>query len=103
MAVTAIDDYEVMYSANQFLPRIWLLAGGGYIGQLIFMPDGAELPSDSTTNLYYHLQNFSHILDLLRNEKPLYYLFTGSGPGFENGVKTTPEAVGEGETYQRDH
>jgi len=97
MAVTAIDDYEVMYSANQFPPRIWLLASGSYIGQLVFMPDGAQLPSDSATSLYYHLQNFSHILDLLRNEKPLYYSFVGSGPGNENGVKTTTEPVGEGE------
>jgi hypothetical protein len=97
MTVTLIDDYEVMYSANQFPPRIWLLAGGSYIGQLVFRPDDAALPDDSATSLYYHVRSFPNIIDLLRNEKPLYYLFAGSGSGFENGVKTTPEAVGEGE------
>src|SRR4051812_49991076 len=45
MPITAIDDYEVMYSANRFPPRIWLKAGGGYIGQLTFQPNGAALPA----------------------------------------------------------
>ena len=42
---TKIDHYEVMYSANQFPPRIWMYGGGGgkALGQLIFMPDGAAV------------------------------------------------------------
>jgi hypothetical protein len=97
MALTMIDDYEVMYSANPYSPRIWLLASRRYVGQLVFMPDGAGLPEDTETSLYYHLQDFPNALDLLRNEKPVYYLFSGGGPGFENGIKTTAEPVGEGE------
>ena len=95
MATVAIDDYDVMYSANQVAPHILLMASGSDIGELIFMPDGTQLPSDTTTKLYYHLQNYSHILDLLRNEKPVY--FVGNGPGKENGIRTTAEPVGEGE------
>lgn len=101
MALTKIDKYEVMYSANQFVPRIWLKNGSQYIGQLIFQPNGSALPADnmsgSQVNLYYHFDHFQNVLDLLRNEKPMYLLYSGSGGGFENGIKTTQEAIGEGE------
>jgi len=101
MALTKIDQYEVMYSANQFPPRIWLKNGGNFIGQLIFRPNGSVLPPDALSggqaNLNYHLDDLQNTLDLLRNEKPMYLLFVGSGGGNENGIKTTQEAVGEGE------
>ena len=99
MALTQIEEYEVMYSANKFVPRIWLKNAGKYIGQLIFQPDGTALPADGLSgtqvNIYYHLQNYAHCIDLLRNEKPMYLLYTASGA--ENGIKTTAEIVGEGE------
>jgi hypothetical protein len=101
MALTKIDTYEVMYSANGFVPRIWLKGGGKLIGQLIFKPNGATLPADNIVNnqinLYYHLDDYQNAIDLLRNEAPMYLLYSGSGGGFENGIKTTEEAVGEGE------
>jgi hypothetical protein len=102
MAITKIDAYEVMYSANTFVPRIWLKGGGKYIGQLIFKPNGSALPADTISggqvNLYYHLDNYQNAIDLLRNEGPMYLLYSGSGGGSENGIKTTEEVVGEGET-----
>jgi hypothetical protein len=97
MAVTKIDEYEVMYSANTFPPRVWLKGGGRFIGQLVFMPNGAALPADSATSLYYHMEDLLPVLDLLRNEKPMYLMFSGSGGGFENGIKTTAEPIGEEE------
>ena len=101
MALTKIDTYEVMYSANKFPPRIWLKAAKKNLGQLIFMPNGSALPQDNMAhgqvNLYYHLDDFQNAIDLLRNESPMYLLYSGSGGGFENGIKTTQEAVGEGE------
>jgi hypothetical protein len=101
MAITKIDEYEVMYSANAFVPRIWLKSSNNFIGQLIFKPNGSALPPDGMSggqvNLYYHLDDFEKAIDLLRNEKPMYLLYSGSGGGFENGIKTTPEPVGEGE------
>jgi hypothetical protein len=97
---TLIDEYEVMYSSNRFHPRIWLKNSGRYIGQLIFMPNGTDLPQDfvnqGTIWLHYHQEDFKNALDLLRNEKPMYLLFLGSGS--ENGIKTTQEQVGEGES-----
>jgi hypothetical protein len=102
MALTKIDKYEVMYSANTFFPRIWLKHGGTYIGQLIFKPNGSALPADSMSggqvSLYYHLDDYQNAIDLLRNESPMYLLYSGSGGGFENGIKTTEELVGEGES-----
>jgi hypothetical protein len=101
MALTKIDAYEVMYSANTFVPRIWLKGGSNYIGQLIFMANGSALPPDrmasNQVNLYYHLDDFQNAIDLLRNESPMYLLYSGTGTGFENGIKTTQEMVGEGE------
>ena len=96
-----IDDFEVMYSSNTFVPRIWLIAGGAFIGQLIFMPNGAPLPLDAESggqvNLYYHQDDFADVLDLLRSDSPTYLLFSGSGGGFENGILTSEEVVGAGE------
>ncbi|MEO6316383.1 MAG: hypothetical protein ABIU63_05145 [Chitinophagaceae bacterium] len=99
MALTKIDEYEVMYSGNKFFPRIWLKSGAKYIGQLVFQPDGSVLPADavagSQVNIYYHLTDYAHCIDLLRNEKPVYLLFSSGAT--ENGIKTTAETVGEGE------
>ncbi|MEV4706024.1 hypothetical protein [Actinoplanes sp. NPDC049316] len=97
MPLTQIDEYEVMYSANTFSPRIWLKHQGAYIGQLVFKPDGATLPPDTADSVYYHAKDFPNVVDLLRNEKPMYLLFSGSGGGFENGIKTTAEMTGEAE------
>ena len=96
--VTKSDHYEVMYSANKFPPRIWLYGGGKPLGQLIFMPDGATLPNDTIVsnqvNLYYHLENLETMITLFRGEKTLYVLWSGSGPGFENGIQTTQQVLG---------
>jgi hypothetical protein len=98
MTLTAIDDYEVMYSSAPFVPRIWLMSQGTFVGQLLFMPDGSSLPGDTPGNLYYHLADFENLLELLASAKPAYLLFAGTGPGNENGILTAPEPVGEGVT-----
>ena len=99
--VTMIDQYHVLYSSNKNEPRIGLIHAGQYIGQLIFKPNTTALPVDTNinnfVNLYYHLDDFHNALDLLRNEKPMYLWFNGSGAGYENGIQTSPEPVGEGE------
>lgn len=101
MALTRVDAYEVLYSANGFARRIALKNAGNFLGQLIFKPSGSPLPADTMVNgqvqLYYHLDEFQNVIDLLRNEKPIYLYYNGSGAGFENGIKTMTEKVGEGE------
>jgi hypothetical protein len=106
MAQMRVDAYEVLYSANGFPPRIALKNAGNYIGQMIFLPNGAALPADTVVNkqaqLHYHLDDFQNAVDLLRNEKPIYMYYNGSGGGFENGIRTMSEKVGEGEVAQQD-
>lgn len=101
MSQTRVDAYEVFYSSNSFAPRIGLKNAGVFVGQMIFMPNGSQLPPDASVNgqvnLYYRLDDFQNAIDLLRNEKPIYLYFNGSGGGNENGIKTMAEKVGEGE------
>jgi len=92
--ITNIDDYEVMYSSAPFVPRIWLISQGSFFSQLIFMPDGSALPANSPGNLYYHLEDFDNLLEILASSKPTYLLYAG-GAG-EDGVLTAAEPVGEG-------
>lgn len=98
MALTLIDHYEVLYAANTFPPRIWLQNGGKFIGQLIFMAAGATLPADGVSggqvNLYYHQADFANILNIFQKEKTVYLLYSGSGPGFENGIQTASGTMG---------
>jgi hypothetical protein len=93
MALTLINDYEVMYSSNTFPPRIWLVHGGKFIGQLIFHPDGTPLPPDNQiggqAQLNYHRSDFQNCATILRTEKTVYLLYSGSGPGHENGLMTS--------------
>lgn len=97
-----IDSYLVIYSANSFVPRIGLKQGNTFIGQCVFHSNGAQLPPDllranGQVDLMYHLDDFHNVLDLLRNEKPLFLNFNGVGPGFENNIRTDAESVGEGD------
>ncbi len=97
-----IESYTVVYSANAFRPRIGLRQGAAFIGQCVFHPNGTTLPPDlqrpnGQVDLQYHLDDFHNILDLLRNEKPVFLNFNGIGPGFENNVNTSPENVGDGD------
>jgi hypothetical protein len=97
VAVKQIGSYQVQYAANGFVPRIWLKdTSNTSIGQIVFLADGAVLPPDNSTNLYYHLGNYPHVIDLLRNEKPMYWSFIGSGGGNENAIRTSVEPIGEG-------
>ena len=99
MTLTKIDEYEIDYFSNKFQPRILLKSGGKFIGQLVFKPNGAALPPDAMTagqtTLYYHLEDFHNTVDLLRNEKPIYLVWAGSGSADENGIKTNPEVAGK--------
>jgi len=96
-STTRIEKYSITYSANTFRPRIALYSASETLGQLIFHPSGTTLPSDGPLHgqiqLHYHLEDFANVLGLLRNEKPLYFFYNGTGGGFENGVKTLSPVV----------
>lgn len=107
--ITKIDKYAVFYSVNQDTPKIELFAGPAVamlpVGTLFFVPNGSALPSDTITTgaftiakLHYHLEDIPSIIDLLRNEHPMYLAYYGSGPTFRGRIQTDAERVGEGET-----
>ena len=45
---------------------------------------------------HYPIEDFPRVLDLLRNEEPLYYNQWSSWPSMA-GIRTASEPVGEGE------
>jgi hypothetical protein len=46
---------------------------------------------------YYHHSQLEHLIDMLRNEKPVFVFFNNDN-GFNNSrISTTDEPVGEGE------
>jgi hypothetical protein len=94
-----ITSYQVNYSSN---PRVNLMNANRFIGQLVFFPNGTALQPDALgqngqVELHYHLDDFHNLLDVLRNEKPVFLNFNGIGPGFINNIQTGVEPTGEGE------
>ena len=84
---TRIEEYVVTYPADPCSPSIQLVAGSGeFIAQLVFTPNGTALPGDTQHQVHYRLDDFAHLLDLLRNESPIYYI--SNGPGHGNGLQT---------------
>lgn len=84
---TKIEQYVVTYPTSPSHPRIHLSnASGEFVGQLVFAPNDADLPTDTDDADYCHLEDFTNVLDLLRNERPIYYI--NNGPQGSNGIQT---------------
>ena len=60
------------------------------------MPDTDSLTGDGAKGCHYRWEDFPQVLDLLRNEKPLYFGWGSQGQTFA-GITTAKEPVGEGE------
>ena len=90
---------------NNFSGTIWLSdTGGATIGFLRFYKAGSTLlPSEFRADLGYPLISypstaFPSVIDLLRNEKPVYFTWYDSLPTRAFGaVGTSREPVGESE------
>jgi hypothetical protein len=62
----------------------------------------AELPAAAQLNpnwfvFYYHHQQLDHLIDMLRNEKPIYVYFNDDNDFPNSRISTTDEPIGEGE------
>ncbi len=72
------------------------------IGAAYFHRDPATMPDSDSQNdsgyisCHYLWQDFPNVLDILRNEKPVYIEFVG-GSWNHASIKTSTEPVGEGE------
>lgn len=107
MASVEVKSYKVTYSAGgkqigfRYRAVIYLIGNKGTVGILYFHDDPATMPNtdalDSTGVGHCHLpsKDFANTLDLLRNEKPLFFDYVQQ---WEAGHLTTNiEPVGEGE------
>ena len=95
------DRYQIyFYSKPRFHRFIQLYLDNQLVGTLTF-DDFTAVPENTNTsdriNLKYHEREFSQVIDLLRNEGPLFiWINPDNGIG---GLSTTAdEAVGEGES-----
>ena len=60
-------------------------------------PPPAENPAPNRYDLYYYHNDFQHLIDMLRNEKPIF-VFYNDEFGLPNSlISTTDEPTGEGE------
>jgi hypothetical protein len=56
----------------------------------------AASKSGNSYSLYYRYSDMSHIVDMLRNEKPIYLIYLPEGTN-NTRISTSSEPIGEGE------
>ncbi|AXT49762.1 hypothetical protein D1818_02610 [Aquimarina sp. BL5] len=89
-------------SRNTGKTNLILRGSGGQTCSVRFIEDpNAVLPdatqSGSYYSFYYHHNQLQHLIDMLRNESPIYVYFNNDN-GFNNSrISTASEPVGEGE------
>jgi hypothetical protein len=109
MATYTIDTYEVRLPSSRpttglnpliAAAGIYLYEGGQYRGYAYFFPDGTPLApaviDDVNGQIYvhYNLSQFPAVLQLLREETPVYLY--GFGPSYA-GLQTGGEPTGDEE------
>jgi len=111
----AVDEYSVQVYANDLrgnLTRwavgvIYLYSSGSHVGTAYFARDGFTAPDAvySGGKIYFHAQSeqYERVLDLLRNEKPVYLCWRSHSDSGESNdgdayFYTGREPVGEEET-----
>ncbi len=96
----AYSVFSSRYEENEVISDIMLSGDNVFYGYAHFLADGSVLPKAvkkfNLYNLYYHQKDLPAIVDMLRNEKPVYIIFTEDD--FKNcRITTSQEVVGEGE------
>lgn len=97
----------ISYQYYQFSTRedgakaVCTCAGTGGKTIYIYFYEGTEtLNAANKTGknyyVYYRYSDMSNIIDMLRNEKPIFLLYVSEGTN-NTRISTTSEAVGEGE------
>ncbi len=103
MALSEIHKYMCFATARPtggYREAIFLYdASGSRVADLRFTNDTISPPSEGaygTYILYYTREEDADVLDMLRNEKPVYFWWGGEGN--LSYLRTGREGVGEGET-----
>ena len=78
---------------------------GGEVCSVWFVEDPtADLPAASQVApnyyaFYYHHSQVEHVIDMLRNEKPIFVFFNNDNDFPNSRISTTDEPVGEGQLF----
>ena len=101
-----IEEYKVVLLAGEdadgAVAVVQLLCDGRIVGSCRFFPEERALPANSqgsAVNLSFPISAYAEVVDLLRNEGPVFLYFdkkTGKGM-----LTTLAEPVGEGEQDPR--
>jgi hypothetical protein len=108
LVVSEINQYWVHFQAgrtesNIIYPRVIVKCyhDDDFVVQANFYPDNKALPENyhdvnsKLVYLRYHIHMYPHIIDILRNEKPIYFSYSDKSKlGY---IRTGKEPVGEGE------
>lgn len=100
----AIDNYTVnVLSPKPYNGRRLMNIKGSFGTAILwFHPDDATLPDNrkrlnqNIFDVYYHVSFWEPVLDVLRNESPVYFNFSDTSNAAQ--IYTGNEPVGEGET-----
>ena len=109
--VEEIGTYKVAYRGGRPVPNgsIWRAViilrdtGGNKIGTAFFHLDPTSMPARSEQRpsgqvwVHYALEDFPHVLDLLRNESPIHLRYDDDPESMQGSITTTAEPVGEEE------
>lgn len=104
-ATFQVDTYQYYdWSSRKNGKTNLILKGtGGQTCSVWFVEDpAANLPAANQVGanyfaFYYHHSQLEHLIDMLRNEKPIFVFFNDNN-GFANSrISTTDEPIGEGE------
>jgi hypothetical protein len=94
-----IDAYVIKYrsseNGNDVSPEILLLKGRQYVGKITFKKGAKTEINRNRLRVNYPITSFNAVVDILRNEKPLFLTVFSDLNGGE--LSTTHEPVGEGE------
>lgn len=97
-----------VYFANVLSPKVYggkrIMNLSGSFGKAIlwFMPQGSSLPDNrkrpnqNVFDVYYHIDDWEALMDILRNEKPVYFNYQDKTNAAQ--IYTGSEPVGEEET-----
>jgi hypothetical protein len=111
MAIVEIKKYDIAYYAGArnvvaypYRAIIGLrddndnLLGAAYFHHsMTTMPVADVMKGSGYISCHYRAEDYPHVLDILRNEKPAYVEFEVR-PGNIASIRTSAEPVGEGET-----
>ncbi len=92
--------FSSMQNMNDVISVIMISSDNAFYGYVNFMTDGSELPKAEKKYglyyLYYHQKDLPAIIDMMRNESPVFIIFMESDNN-KCRITTLPEPVGEGE------